>query len=103
MSLLKYIQRLKRIDDLVSRKATGNAVEFAARLGISRSQLLQDIRELRELGAEIEYCSIQRSYYYKQGYGMVISFPNEGSRIKGGKKIASFLSVQHDWINNFYF
>ena len=29
MSLLKYIERLKRMDDLIRRKATGCADEFA--------------------------------------------------------------------------
>ena len=29
MSLLKYMERLKRMDDLIRRKATGCADEFA--------------------------------------------------------------------------
>lgn len=102
MSLLKYIERLRRIDDLVSRKATGSATEFAARLGISRSQLLQDIKELRELGAQIDYCTIQRSYFYKDGQGLILSFTKEGSKIKGGENLLHFSKVQYHWTDRLY-
>jgi hypothetical protein len=92
MSLLKYIERLKRMDDLIRRKATGCAEEFAAKLHISKSQLFQDLKEMKELGAQVEYCSIRESYYYINNCRLVINFINEGQRIKGGKNISNFFS-----------
>lgn len=68
MSLLKYIQRLKRMDDLIRRRATGTPDEFAARLGLGKSVLMEELRELKELGAEITYCRESQSYYYKQEF-----------------------------------
>jgi hypothetical protein len=68
MSLLKYIQRLKRMDDLIRRKATGTPDEFAARLGLRKSVLMDELRELKELGAEITYCRRSNSYYYEQEF-----------------------------------
>jgi len=81
MSLLKYLERLKRMDDLIHRKATGNPEEFAEKIGISRSQLLEHIKELRELGAEIEYCTINRSYYFKYNQSLMPSFAKGASKI----------------------
>lgn len=82
MSLLKYIERLKRIDDLIRRKATGNPEEFAKKLNISRSQLLQDLKELKELGAAIEYSFNSRSYYYGEECKIILDFRSR--KIYGG-------------------
>ena len=82
MSLLKYLERLKRMDDLIRRKATGSPEEFSRKLNISRSQFLQDLKELREMGAPIEYCKITRSYIYTKPCQPILSF-NEKS-IQGG-------------------
>lgn len=90
MSLLKYIDRIKRIDDLIKRKATGNAESFAKKLGISRSQLLQDLKELRELGAPIEFNTERQCYVYTRDY----SFSINKHEIKGGS-IPSWSYLQH--------
>lgn len=86
MSLLKYIERLKRMDDLIRRKATGKAEEFASKLGISRSQLLQDVKELRELGAPIEYCQTNQSYVYTKPCSLNIDL----NAVRGGKNSCVF-------------
>lgn len=86
MSLLKYIERLKRMDDLIRRKATGRAEVFASKLGISRSQLLQDVKELRELGAPIEYCATTQSYIYTKPCSINLDL----SSARGGKNIFQF-------------
>lgn len=88
MSLLKYIERLKRMDDLIRRKATGKAEEFAGKLGISRSQLLQDVKELRELGAPIEYCPTTQSYIYTKPCSINIDL----NRVRGGKNNFTFIN-----------
>lgn len=90
MSLLKYIERLKRMDDLIRRKATGCAEEFATKLHISKSQLFQDLKEMKELGAYVEYCPVRKSYYYRNDGRFVINFIMEGQTIKGGQNILDF-------------
>jgi predicted DNA-binding transcriptional regulator YafY len=64
MSLLKYIERLQRMDSLISMKSTGTPNEFAEKLGIKRSTLFQTLQEMRELGVDIRYSSGRQSYYY---------------------------------------
>ncbi len=77
MSLLKYVERLKRMDDLIRRKATGTPEEFANRLGIGRTILMEELRELKELGAELCYCKVRHSYYYANEFILKIGCLNE--------------------------
>jgi hypothetical protein len=74
MSLLKYIERVRHMDELIRRGATGNASEFARKLKISESQLFLDLKELKELGAPIEYSSIRRSYFYTDKCELNLNF-----------------------------
>jgi transcriptional antiterminator len=90
MSLLKYIERLKRMDDLIRRKATGSAYEFAEKLGVSQSQLFQDLKEMKELGAPVNYCHISRSYLYTRDCRVFLDF--KSSKVYGGMQVAEFRS-----------
>jgi hypothetical protein len=64
MSLLKYIERLQRMDSLIFRMSTGTPTEFANKLGIRRSTLFQSLQEMRELGVDIRYSTFRQSYFY---------------------------------------
>ncbi|HUX97581.1 MAG TPA: hypothetical protein VMV47_17745 [Bacteroidales bacterium] len=64
MSLIKYLERIKRIDNLIHLRATGTPEEFAKKLGIRRSTLFNNLQELRDLGVDIKYSSDRQSYYY---------------------------------------
>lgn len=86
MSLLKYIERLKRMDDLIRRRATGSAREFSEKMHVSESQLFLELKEMRELGAPIEYCPTSRSYYYIRNCRPILDFSDEGKRLKGGRR-----------------
>ncbi|MGC4022716.1 MAG: hypothetical protein QM734_12605 [Cyclobacteriaceae bacterium] len=81
MSLLKYIDRLKRMDDLMKREVTGTSKEFAEKLGISRSMLMENLTEFKELGAEISFCHFRRTYHYTNKFSIVIG---RMKNIKGG-------------------
>ena len=90
MSLLKYIERLKRMDDLIRRRATGTPDEFAEKLGICKSMLMINLFELKEMGALIKYDLNAQTYYYCQGCRLKCEFEvveNEMIRLKGGKNI----------------
>jgi len=56
---------IERADRLIRLKATGTAIEFALKLGISRKTLFRLLKYLREKGANIKYCRYRRSYYYE--------------------------------------
>ena len=64
MSLIKYIERISRIDSLIHLKATGTPEEFAQKLGIKRSTLFQSLQEMRVLGVNIKYSFYRQTYYY---------------------------------------
>lgn len=64
MCLIKYIERLQRIDKLIVMKATGTPEEFAEKLGIKRSTLFQSLQEMRDMGVDIRYSCSRQSYYY---------------------------------------
>jgi predicted DNA-binding transcriptional regulator YafY len=64
MSLIKYVERINRIDSLIHLRATGTPAQFAGRLDISRSTLFGYLQEMRILGADIKYSHELKSYYY---------------------------------------
>lgn len=72
MSLLKSIERLKRMDDLIKKEITGTSKEFAEKLGIPRSMFMENLNEMKELGAEIAFYSFRCSYQYTNGFSVVI-------------------------------
>jgi hypothetical protein len=62
------------MDDLIKRKATGTPAEFAEKLEISRSTLMENIRELKILGGSIDYDKNRESYTYLEECCLEIKF-----------------------------
>jgi len=65
MAISKYLDRLIRIDALIQCENTGNTYEFAEKLGLSRRQLLDELKEIREFGIHIEFNFYKNTYAYK--------------------------------------
>ena len=80
MSLLKYIERLQRMDLLISMIATGTPEEFAEKLGLGRSTLFQSLQEMREMGVDIRYSFFRQSYYYADNHRIKIKVENTVQR-----------------------
>ena len=76
MSIIKYIERLRRMDKLISMKATGSPETFADKLGIKRSTLFQSLQEMREMGVDIKYSCCRQSYYYADNRRIKIKVEN---------------------------
>jgi hypothetical protein len=68
------------------RKATGSPEEFARRLDLGKTVLMENINDLRELGAEVCYDKIVKSYYYTNSFILKIGTlsKSEISIVKGG-------------------
>ena len=77
MCMIKYIDRLQRMDALIKMKATGTPDEFAGKLGIKRSTLFQTLQELRYIDVDIKYSCIRKSYYYANGKRIKITVKSE--------------------------
>lgn len=72
--IFKQLNRLQQIDQLIRQQRTGNAEEFAGKLGVSRRQIYYWLEELREMGLEIEYSRELQSYVYAKTYKIDITF-----------------------------
>jgi hypothetical protein len=77
MSLIKYVERLRRMDSLISMMATGNPESFANKMGLRRSTLFQSLQEMRKLGVNIKYSCSRQSYYYEDGNRIKIKVENQ--------------------------
>ena len=51
---------------LIEHKATGCPSQFADKLGLSRSTLMEYIKEMKEIDAPIAYDKNRGTYYYKE-------------------------------------
>lgn len=71
MSLKKKLSRLQYIDSLISRKATGDTITLAKKLNLSRSQTLEHIKEMKEVGFPIKFCRCYNSYIYTKNGKLV--------------------------------
>jgi len=69
--MIKYINRIKFMDHLIKRKATGNLETFARKNRISKSTLSEIIQEMKELGFPIKYDRTRNTYYYEQDGEMI--------------------------------
>lgn len=86
MSLFKYIERVKAIHYHIETEGTGTSEEFADRLQISRSTLMDHLRELREVyNAPIAYCRRRRTFYYSEVFGLSITITTRLHTVKGGQ------------------
>lgn len=68
MTLLEQLNILKRLDNLIRRKATGNTNQLAVQLEISRASVYRYLDTLRALNAPIAYCRNRSSFYYQKEY-----------------------------------
>ncbi len=71
--LAKEIDRIRRMDQLIRLCNTGNATEFAMKLGVSRKHVYNLMDSLRELGVEIKYNRQKQSFVYAKNYKIEIS------------------------------
>jgi bacteriocin-like protein len=98
MPFEKYITRLRFIDSLINKKATGDTKRLAKKLGLSRSATLEYLKEMKELGFPIKYCKKRKSYYYEEEGKMVDHIfmkeieAKELKKITGGKSFFQLFS-----------
>lgn len=72
--ILKPFQRIKHLDALIRRQATGSAEMLAQRLCISKRQVYYYLEELRLIGIEIDYCRHKNSFVYREPVEIEIKF-----------------------------
>lgn len=91
MAVIKYIERFRRIHTLIRLKATGAPEELSEKIGISESMLYEYLKEMKELGAPIDYCKHRRSYYY--GYETELQMRFVKKEPSAGEGISRMASI----------
>ena len=110
MPLHTYLERMKYIDDLIRKRATGNLASLAKKLKLSKTQTVNFLKEMKEYGFPIEYSRKLNSYFYNEKEKIVPAFflknNREGNKqedvmtraelrkISGGKNFQLFCSYQ---------
>lgn len=88
MALLKHIKRLRYIDFMIKKKATGDLVTFARKNGLCKSAMAGVIQEMKELGFPIKFDRTNNSYYYAEEGEMVQELFIKNGRILSKEEIA---------------
>jgi DNA-binding IclR family transcriptional regulator len=72
-----FINRFRKVDDLIRRKATGTPAQLAEKLDIAESTLYQFLNVMKDLGAPIYYDKIRQSYCYSYNVRFMFEFVAE--------------------------
>jgi predicted DNA-binding transcriptional regulator YafY len=64
MGYIDYIERIKKIDDLIRTEQTGNADELAMKMEVSRATVFNYLEVLKSMGAQIEFNKRNKTFYY---------------------------------------
>ncbi len=89
MRFIEKIEVIQRMDGLIRRRATGSARDLASRLNICKSTVYEIIEVMKMMGAEIDYCPKQKSYFYTQEKVLSIGFVDQ-NKVKGGNNFHFF-------------
>jgi hypothetical protein len=68
------LNRLHRLDFLISHKSTGAPPDFAEKIGISERSLYDYLKILKEMGAPVRFSRDRRTYYYDSEGNFRIGF-----------------------------
>jgi len=72
--IIKQIEVIEQIDQLVRLQATGSPESFATRLGISKTKLYRVIGIMKTLNAPIEYNYNLESFVYEESVAFSFGF-----------------------------
>ena len=71
MSLQRGLEKIRYIDQLIVKRATGPQQDLARKARLSISGLNNYLSEMRELGFPIRFCRKKKTYYYTDNGRMV--------------------------------
>ena len=90
-----YFDRIKKMNRMIKSGATGTPSEFSTALGISQSHLFRCLHDLEQLGMDIQYSRLLKTYFYENNKELTINYSlrliidNEAKEILGGQKLLS--------------
>ncbi len=78
-TIIKQVEIIERIDQLIRLQATGTVIELAIRLNISKTKLYRTIRLMKSLHAPIVYDFSLESYVYVESVRFKFGFYDNGT------------------------
>ncbi|HEY5464667.1 MAG TPA: hypothetical protein VIJ95_15500 [Hanamia sp.] len=102
MPIHKYLERIRFIDSLICKKATGNTKILAKKLNLSVSGTEKFIHEMKEAGFPISYSKKRKSYFYNRDGKMVERLFTEEMDKDEMKKITGGRTFFHLFLNRNY-
>ncbi|MDY0198772.1 MAG: HTH domain-containing protein [Tenuifilaceae bacterium] len=87
MNILKLQELLESLVKLIEHECTGTPAELAQQLGVTDRTVKRYIAQLRDMGADIKYCTHLNSYYFASPitfrFGFEPEIDNEDTFSKG--------------------
>ena len=81
MNLIRNLNRVERLHQLILAEKTGTPQEVAKRLGISKSALFIMVDELNSLNLKVSYSSKYETFFYDKELKRTILEETEDMRI----------------------
>ncbi len=72
--IIKQLQLIERIDQLIRMQATGTPIELASRMRISKTKLYAVLNTMKALNAPVVYDVALQSYVYEEAVGFQFGF-----------------------------
>lgn len=85
--IIKHIQLIERIDNLIRLQATGSPDKLASRLGISRAKVYRLIDTMKELNAPVAYDLAKQSFIYTKTVRFNFGFTENELNYREAKSI----------------
>ncbi|WP_109301754.1 HTH domain-containing protein [Aquimarina sp. AU474] len=76
--IIKQIELIERVDQLIRLQATGCPISLSQRLGVSRTTLYRLINTMKELNAPVTYDPAAQSFVYEEAVGFQFGFYGRG-------------------------
>lgn len=64
MNTIKQIQKMLRLHELIKQECTGTPRAMSDKLGIPERTIFWYLEELRDMGAQISFDKIRKTYFY---------------------------------------
>lgn len=84
--VIDYLERLKRLYNIIRLEHTGTMEDIAAKIHSSRTTVYYYLCELKSLGADIRFDRIRNTYYFNNDFVLYATFSVKLESNKGWKK-----------------
>ena len=66
MGIFERLERTRRLDTLIRKRATGSPSALARRFEVSEATVYRWLQELKEFGLPVKYCRRRKTYLYEK-------------------------------------